>query len=380
MSICGLMMQINDTPTRLLSNCIQWYWLIFGVIAFVLLYLLAPILTPFLIAAALAYLGDPLVDRLEAWKLSRTVSVVIVFTGIFFILLLIFLFLIPILETQISKLISQINPFVQWSTGLLGPYLKDNLGIDIAVLEVGRLTDIISAHWRETGGFIRNTVSTLSKSGQVILTWIANLALIPVITFYLLRDWDRMVAYIDDLVPRSIEPTIAQLARESNDTLSAFMRGQLLVMLALGIIYSVGLSIVGLDFAVLIGMLAGFLSFVPYLGLIVGIGVAGIAVLFQTQDPLNLLWVILVFVLGQVVEGTVLTPNFVGERIGLHPVTVIFAILAGGQLFGFFGVLLALPVAAVLAVIMRHLHDSYKQSQMYRIQAPPASIENGSDI
>ncbi len=348
--------------------------------AFVLIYLLAPILTPFLIAAALAYLGDPLVDRLEAWKLSRTVSVVIVFTGIFFILLLIFLFLIPILETQISKLISQINPFVQWSTGLLGPYLKDNLGIDIAVLEVGRLTDIISAHWRETGGFIRNTVSTLSKSGQVILTWIANLALIPVITFYLLRDWDRMVAYIDDLVPRSIEPTIAQLARESNDTLSAFMRGQLLVMLALGIIYSVGLSIVGLDFAVLIGMLAGFLSFVPYLGLIVGIGVAGIAVLFQTQDPLNLLWVILVFVLGQVVEGTVLTPNFVGERIGLHPVTVIFAILAGGQLFGFFGVLLALPVAAVLAVIMRHLHDSYKQSQMYRIQAPPASIENGSDI
>lgn len=380
MSTYGLMMQINDTPIRSLSSCIQWYWLIFGVMAFVLIYLLAPILTPFLIAAALAYLGDPLVDRLEAWKLSRTVSVVIVFTGIFFILLLIFLFLIPILETQISKLISQINPFVQWSTGLLGPYLKDNLGIDIAVLEVGRLTDIISAHWRETGGFIRNTVSTLSKSGQVILTWIANLALIPVITFYLLRDWDRMVAYIDDLVPRSIEPTIAQLARESNDTLSAFMRGQLLVMLALGIIYSVGLSIVGLDFAVLIGMLAGFLSFVPYLGLIVGIGVAGIAVLFQTQDPLNLLWVILVFVLGQVVEGTVLTPNFVGERIGLHPVTVIFAILAGGQLFGFFGVLLALPVAAVLAVIMRHLHDSYKQSQMYRIQAPPASIENGSDI
>ena len=176
-----------------------------------------------------------------------------------------------------------------------------------------------------------------------------------------------MVAYVDDLLPRSVEPLIATLARESDDVLGAFLRGQLLVMLCLASLYALGLAVVGLEFALLIGLLAGLVSFVPYLGLIVGIAVAGIAILFQTQNPVDLFWVFAVFGVAQVIEGTVLTPLLVGERIGLHPVTVIFAVLAGGQLFGFFGILLALPVAAVLAVIMRHIHTSYKQSQIYGI-------------
>jgi predicted PurR-regulated permease PerM len=350
----------------------RWFWLAVGVLALSLLYLLAPILTPFLVGAFLAYLGDPLVDRLESWKLSRTVSVAVVFLVIILSLVLFFLFLVPVLETQVKRFIGMVPVYIDWVVNVLAPYLRDTLGVDPSVLEVDKLKTIISGHWQETGGFIRNAIQTISKSGFVVLGWVANLALVPIITFYLLRDWDRMVAYVDDLLPRSIEPIIAKLARESDDVLGAFLRGQLSVMLALASIYATGLTLIGVDFALLIGLIAGLVSFVPYLGLIVGVSVAGIAVLFQTQDVFQLFWVFGVFGVAQVIEGTVLTPLLVGERIGLHPVTVIFSVLAGGQLFGFLGILLALPVAAVLAVILRHIHDTYKQSHIYGIDVDVA--------
>ncbi|WP_093069803.1 AI-2E family transporter [Thiothrix caldifontis] len=346
----------------------RWFWLVTGSIAVALLYILAPILTPFLAAAFLAYLGDPLVDQLESWKLSRTLSVTTVFLTIFLLLLLFFLFLVPVLETQVKLFLNKFPDYLDWVVNVLGPYLQQNFGVDTSVLEVDKIKTVIASHWKETGGFIRNTIQTISKSGFVVLGWVANLALIPIITFYLLRDWDRMVAYIDDLLPRSIEPLVAKLARESDEVLGAFLRGQMSVMLALAVIYSIGLSLVGLEFALLIGLIAGVVSFVPYLGLIVGVAIAGIAILFQTQDVFNLFWVLAVFGVAQMIEGTILTPLLVGERIGLHPVTVIFSVLAGGQLFGFFGVLLALPVAAVLAVILRHIHDTYKQSEIYGIE------------
>lgn len=347
----------------------RWFWLVVGMIAISLLYLLAPILMPFLAGAFLAYLGDPLVDRLETWKLSRTLSVTVVFLSICLALVLFFLFLVPVLESQMKLFITNVPAYIDWGANELGPYLQKTFDVDPSVLEAEKLKEVISSHWKETGGFIRGTIQTISKSGFVVLGWVANLALIPIITFYLLRDWDRMVAYIDDLLPRSIEPIVSKLASESDEVLGAFLRGQLLVMMSLAVIYSLGLWLVGLKFALLIGVIAGLVSFVPYLGLIVGAGIAGIAILFQTKDVFDLFLVFGVFGVAQIIEGTVLTPLLVGERIGLHPVTVIFAVLAGGQLFGFFGVLLALPVAAVLAVIMRHIHDSYKQSQIYGIES-----------
>ncbi len=356
--------------SRMILNSGRWFWLVTGSIAVALLYILSPILTPFVAAALLAYLGDPLVDRLESWKLSRTLSVTVVFLTIFLLLLLFFLFLVPVLETQIKLFINKVPNYLDWVVTVLGPYLNQKFGVDTSVLEVEQIKNVIAAHWKETGGLIRNAIQAISNSGFVVLGWIANLALIPIITFYLLRDWDRMVVYIDDLLPRSIEPLMAKLARESDEVLGAFLRGQLLVMLALAVFYSIGLSLVGLEFALLIGLIAGLVSFVPYLGLIVGVAIAGIAILFQTQDIFDLFWVLAVFGVAQMIEGTILTPLLVGERIGLHPVTVIFAILAGGQLFGFFGVLLALPVAAVLAVIMRHIHSTYKQSHIYSIDNP----------
>jgi predicted PurR-regulated permease PerM len=348
-----------------------WFWLVVIALAAVLFYLLSPMLTPFFVAGLLAYLGDPLVDRLEKMKFSRTISVTIVFVTISLIILVFFLFLVPMLEMQIKRLGEKLPGYLDWSFGMLGTYLQDNLGIDPSVLEGDKLKSIISSNWQQTGGLIKSVIQTVSKSGFMIVGWIGTLALIPVLLFYLLRDWDTLVAYIHDLLPRSIEPTVTELAKESDEMLGAFLRGQFMVMIALSILYWLGLSLIGLDFALLIGFIAGFVSFVPYLGLIVGITIAGIAVLFQTQDPINLLWVLAVFVVVQVIEGSVLTPWLVGERIGLHPVAVIFAVLAGGQLFGFVGVLLALPVAAVLAVIMRHLHEKYKQSNVYSDASTP---------
>lgn len=348
-----------------------WFWLVLITIAAILFYLLSPMLTPFFVAALLAYLGDPLVDRLEEKKLSRTLAVTIVFVVISLIILVFFLFLVPLLEMQIRSLGEKLPGYLDWSFGMIGGYLQEQLGVDPSILEGERLKDLITSNWQQTGGLIKNVIQTISKSGFMIVGWIGTLALIPVILFYLLRDWDNLVAYIHDLLPRSVEPTVTKLARESDEMLGAFLRGQFMVMIALSILYWLGLAFIGLDFALLIGFIAGLVSFVPYLGLIVGITIAGIAVLFQTQDPLDLFWVLSVFVVVQVIEGSVLTPWLVGERIGLHPVAVIFAVLAGGQLFGFVGILLALPVAAVLAVIMRHLHETYKQSNVYTDEASP---------
>ncbi len=343
----------------------RWFWLTVAIISMALLYFLAPILLPFVSGALLAYLFDPIVDRLEKFNISRTLSVVIVFFVVLLFVLPIFFFLVPLIESQIKLLISKMPGYIDWIMVNLEPTLKDTFGISIPALEIEQLKTTFGEQFSDAGGFFKSLVRTISHSGMVVAGWAANVFLIPVITFYLLRDWDNLVDYIHDLLPRSVESTVSSLAKESDEVLGAFLRGQMLVMLALGTIYAVGLKLIGLEFALLIGMLAGVLSFIPYMGLIVGIMVAGIAIILQTQDPTNLLWVAAVFVVAQMIEGTVLTPLLVGDRIGLHPVAVIFSVLAGGQLFGFFGILLALPVFAVIAVIMRHFHKSYKDSHLY---------------
>ena len=342
-----------------------WFWLTLFIITSFLLYLLAPVLLPFVAGALLAYLGDPLVDRLEALKVPRTLGVVILFLILILFILPLLLFLIPLVESQIKLLIEKAPSYIDWLMQNLEPKLQETFGFHIPALEVDQLKETFRDQFSTAGNFFKSLLRTVTHSGYVVAGWLANLFLIPVITFYLLRDWDHLVAYIHDLLPRDIEPTVSHLAKESDEVLGAFLRGQMMVMLALGTIYAVGLKIVGLEFSLLIGMLAGLLSFIPYMGLIVGILVAGIAVLLQTHDPHNLLWVALVFGIAQVIEGTILTPLLVGDRVGLHPVAVIFAVLAGGQLFGFFGILLAIPVFAVLAVIFRHLHKSYKLSHLY---------------
>ncbi|MCW9013329.1 MAG: AI-2E family transporter [Gammaproteobacteria bacterium] len=347
-------------------NDSQKWMLIAGISGFgILLYLLTPILTPFFAAALLAYLGDPLVDWLETKKLSRTFSVIIVFVALFSLLTLLVLLLFPMLQYQLTYLIKNIPTYIDVLQNQLLPGLATTLGMDPAMLDLQVVKDSLTPYFEQAGGMVMNIFKSITQSGVTLIAWLANLVLIPVVTFYLLRDWDILVSRIDELLPRAYEPLIAKLATESDDVLAAFLRGQFMVMIALGTIYSLGLWFIDLKLALLIGMLAGLVSFVPYLGFIVGIVAASIAMLLQTHELLNLLPVFIVFGIGQALEGMILTPLLVGDRIGLHPVAVIFAVLAGGQLFGFVGILLALPVAAVLAVLLRHAHQQYKASAIF---------------
>lgn len=336
---------------------------------FLLIYLLQPILSPFLIAFALAYLGDPLVDRLEHSGLGRTAGVLLVFLLFLGLIAIAALVLIPQLLNEVASLVRQIPNFILWLQQTGSPWLVEKFGVDPFAINLDSLRQRLTENWQEAGGIATRVLGEVTASGMALVTWAANLALIPVVAFYLLRDWDQLVAALHHLVPRDMEKTVAKLARECDEVLSAFLRGQLMIMFLLGCVYALGLVVVGLDLAILIGMLAGLASIVPYLGFIVGILAAGIAALFQFQDFVPLIYVAMVFGIGQALEGMVLTPLLVGDRIGLHPVAVIFAVLAGGQLFGFVGVLLALPIAAVIMVFVRHAYLRYRESDYYnRVQ------------
>jgi len=352
-----------------LNDSQKWMLLAGGVAFCGLVYLLAPILTPFFLAALFAYLGDPLADRLEAKGLSRTLSVVLVFSFMTLLMILLMLLLVPLLQKQFILLARSMPEYMNWLGMHILPWIEENFGLSPEQFEFAALSQWMTGHWAQAGGVATHLISYLTRSGGLLVGWLANLLLIPVVTFYLLRDWDKFIATINHLLPRDIEPGVSKLTSEADEMLGAFLRGQMWVMIALGAVYSVGLWLVGLKFALLVGMLAGLVSFVPYLGFIVGILVASIAVLFQTHDAMQLIPVVAVFGVGQALEGMLLTPMLVGDRIGIHPVAIIFAILAGGQLFGFVGVILALPVAAVLAVIVRHFHRRYLDSSMYLASA-----------
>ena len=342
------------------------FWLIMGAVAIGFLYLIAPVLTPFLLAALLAYLGDPLIDRLEERKIPRSWAVALVFGAILLGLLLLLLFLIPMLTHQFKGLLQRLPTHIDWFQTHVLPWLEAHLGVEPESLSLRNLQTKLVAFAQDMGDMAGSLLESFRASSTALFTWIANLVLVPVVTFYLLRDWDLLVATVHDLLPRRIEPVVSKLAKESDEIIGAFLRGQVIVMAALGVIYSIGLAIIGLDFSLLIGMLAGLVSFVPYLGLITGILAASIAALLQFHSVLNLIPVLVVFGLGQLISDFFLTPKLVGDRIGLHPVAVLFAVLAGGHLFGFFGILLALPAAAVIAVLLRHAHDEYLESVFYR--------------
>ncbi len=355
----------------------NWFALALFALAAWLTWRLAPVITPFAISAGLAYLGDPMVDRLEKlrffrWPFSRTVAVLVVFvlmTGLFALVLLI---LIPLLVEQVRHLVERVPEIFEWLVGTGLPAVQAWLGLESMVLNTENLVETAKEYWREAGTALLGVLGSVSRGGQAALNWIMNLVLIPVVTFYLLRDWDKLVESIRTLLPRSIEPQVSQIAGEIDDVLGAFIRGQLMVMLALGLIYAVGLWLVGLDLAFIIGLGAGLLSIVPYLGAFLGVIAAVLAALFQFQDVLHVVLVLVVFGAGQSLESMFLTPKLVGDQIGLHPVAVIFAVLAGGQLFGFLGILLALPVAAALNVLVHHLHESYRQSPLYNKESAAA--------
>jgi predicted PurR-regulated permease PerM len=332
-------------------------WLIAVTIAGWLFYLLAPVLTPFIAAGLLAYISDPLADRLQKFKMPRTVAVVVVFLLTFLLLALLVLLVGPLIKTQIGALFAALPDIARqveqvWLPNVLG-WLDVEPGGDVGIgAFLARYSDMVGS-WSGT------ILAGVGKSGGVLAAAVLSFFLVPILTFYMLRDWDSFIVHLGALTPESQRDTIFELARETDEVLGAFLRGQILVMLALAVIYTIGLSIVGLKFAIAIGVVAGLVSFVPYLGFVFGIGLAGLTVVLEPNPLWNLVGVVATFTIAQMIEGSLLTPKLVGDRIGLHPVLVIFAVAAGGQLFGFFGILLALPAAAVLSVLLRFAYNRY---------------------
>lgn len=346
-----------------------WPWLAALAGFSIFCWLLAPILTPFVLGAGLAYIGDPIVDRMQRWGLSRTVGVCVVFFAITLAVVAGVLLLLPMLQNQLATLLANIPTWLAWLQGQ-APRFGIVLPAD-AKLDAAGFQKLVAAHWSEAGGVLKEVWRHVSASGGALLTAIANLLLVPVVTFYLLRDWDNLVAWIRGVIPPRSLPRVGEMAQETDEVLGAFIRGQLTVMAALTVYYWVALWAVGLELALLVGLIVGLIAFVPYLGAIVGVLTAVIAMLVQTQELLPFIWLAVVFGVGQVLESNVLTPLLIGDKIGLHPVAVIFAVMAGGQLFGFVGVMLALPVAAILAVLLRHAMREWLGSRMYQHGSPP---------
>ncbi|TKS53443.1 AI-2E family transporter [Luteimonas yindakuii] len=345
---------------------LQW-----GLVAFAVLWLigaLGPILTPFVLAALLGWLGDPLVDRIERTGRSRGAAVALVFLLMVLLLVLVLLILVPMIERQVVTLIDSLPVYGEWLMGTAIPWMERRFGIEISEwMDPERLIAWVRGHWQQAGGVATTFMSYVSRSGFALIALVVNLVLVPILTFYFLRDWDALVARVSQLIPRDHHATVARLARESDESLAAFLRGQFLVMLAQGAFYAIGLQLIGLRLGILVGLIAGLISFVPYLGATVGLIMMLLAAVVQAQgfDWQLLLLGTIVFTAGQLFESYVLTPRLVGDRIGLHPVAVIFAVMAGGQLFGFVGMLIALPVAAVANVLLRYAHERYQASRLY---------------
>jgi predicted PurR-regulated permease PerM len=348
---------------------VQWAALGLGVVWVV--WLLAPILSPFVFAALLGWLGDPMVDRLEARRLKRNTAVLLVFSAMTLLLVIVALLLVPLLEQQIVTLVESLPNYRDWFVQTALPWIERRTGLQIlSWLDPERLFQLIREHWQSAGGVAATVLGYVSRSGFALMGWLANIVLLPVLTFFFLRDWDLLVARVGALVPRGHYDTVRRLARESDEVLGGFLRGQLTVMLILGVLYAIGLWAVGLNLGILIGLIAGLLTFVPYLGPASIVVFGGIAALVQYGDWQHLAGVAAVFTVGQVIESYWLTPKLVGDRIGLHPMAVIFAVMAGGTLFGFLGMLLALPVAAVANVLLRYAQDRYRHSRLYAGDAP----------
>ena len=332
-------------------------WLIAIALTGWVMYLLAPILTPFVAAALLAYVGDPLADRLQRLKMPRTLAVVAVFVLTFLTLGLLVLLILPLIRNQVGALVDALPAIGVQIEQVWLPWVVETFDIELDK-DVG-IAPFLARYSEMAGNWGGKVLLGVAESGGALAAAVISLFLVPILTFYMLRDWDLIVARIGALVPVSQRDTVFGLARDADDMLGAFLRGQVMVMMSLAVIYSVGLGLVGLKFAVAIGVVSGLVSFVPYLGLVFGVLLASLTVVLEPDPLWRLVGVFATFTIAQLIEGSILTPKLVGDRIGLHPVLVIFAVAAGGQLFGFFGILLALPAAAVLSVIARYAYTTY---------------------
>lgn len=339
-------------------------WLLLLVGAGGLVYLLRGALFPFVAGLAVGYLLDPLADRLEALRVPRGVAAAMIVGTFFFAVVAVLVILAPVLQAQVAGLVGRIPEFVDSLQRVAEPIIAQ-FKAELTEAQMEQLREAAGGYAGEVVDWLGGLLGDLFSGGLAVLNVVSLIVIMPVVAFYLLRDWDRIVAQIDSLLPQENAGTIREQLREIDMRLSGFVRGQVLVCLALGTWYAIGLSIIGLDFGLLVGLGAGLISFIPYFGTAVGLAV-GLGIAFaQFGEWLPIVFVAAVFVSGQTLEGFALTPNLVGERVGLHPVWVLFALMAGGGVFGFIGVVLAVPAAAATGVIVRFAVGQYTESALY---------------
>jgi predicted PurR-regulated permease PerM len=357
-------MQFTPTQKRAAA------WCLIAALVLLALWLLGPVLTPFVVAAVLAYALTPLVNRLDDMgrgRLPRVVAVILVELLFILLTLSLLLMIVPIVAKEIPLMREQVPlVFDKLNTGLT-PWLAQfgiKASLDLGSLKVVALK-YLNANYEDMFGSV---LSSLRLGGSVALTILGNAVLIPVALFYLLMDWDRFVARLLELVPPPMRSAFDSFTSEADSVLGQYLRGQLLVMLIMAAFYAAGLALFGLDLALPIGIFTGLAMFIPYLGFGIGLLLAILAGLLQFASIKAVVMVVVVYGVGQVVESLFLTPRLVGERIGLHPLAVIFALLAFGQVFGFFGVLIALPASAVLLVAIRRIKERYITSKLYKGQ------------
>lgn len=355
------------------------FWLVLLAAVVVALYFMRGVLVPFVAGMAIAYFLDPIVDRCERVGASRTVGTVAVLAGFFLLGTGVLLLLVPLVQAQVIRLEEVLPAYADRLRAVLGPLLE------IVKARFGEgATAELPAVAGEFGKWALTVVGNVISGGMAVANILSLLLITPIVAFYLLRDWDKLVARVDEWLPRAQAPVIREQAREIDRTLASFIRGQGSVCMILGVFYAIGLTVAGLDFGIVIGLFSGLISFVPFVGALLG-GLLSLGLAAMQFDSLLPIAIVAgVFVAGQLLEGNVLTPNLVGDAVGLHPVWVIFALLAGGSLYGFLGVLLAVPAAAVIGVLTRFGLARYLASPLHlhgipaaedEVVAPPADKE-----
>ena len=352
-------------PLHRLVTPQQYLWLVGAALVVVLsLHFLGPVLTPFLIGAIFAYLGTPLVDAMQKRGLSRTLATTLTVLLFCLAVVAILLVLIPLVQAEVGLAMKRLPELLARFASFAAPWLEENFGIVVA-LDLASLREFIVEHIEEAREYSGRIFQGLKAGGLFVLSILVNAVLIPVVMFYVLRDWKMLWRRFFGLVPRRWRWKTREIVVQVDQVLAEFLRGQGMVMGSLALYYAIGLSIAGLQFALPIGILTGLLVFIPYIGFGTGLVLGMLAALLQWNGLPGFLAVVAVYGVGQILENYVLIPWLIGDRIGLHPLAVIFALLAFGTLFGIAGVLLALPASAIILVGLRQLRRLYRQSPLY---------------
>jgi predicted PurR-regulated permease PerM len=350
-------------------------WVAIIVTTFTLLIVLRDMLLPFIAAMAIAYLLDPAADWMERHGVKRWLATLLIILLFFLVATLIVVLLVPLVSDQFTKFMDHLPEYIYWFNERLLPYVQGvagSFGIDLTHDPKTALAGQGEQVMKVVGGVLTG----LLGGGQAIFNVLSLLVITPVVSFYLLRDWDNMISHINEYLPMDHAGTIREQACEIDRVLAGFVRGQMLVCLFLAAFYGLGLTVLGLQFGLFIGITAGMISFIPYVGTTLGFVVGiGVAIAQFWNEPVWIAAVAGVFIVGQMIEGNVLHPVLIGDRVGLHPVWIMFALLAGGSLFGFVGILVSVPLFAVIGVLVRFALERYRQSYLYRPGAPPKKPE-----